>query len=48
VVHSYDSVYTHPQEFERAANKIAKMVEENVAEKPVDPEPAAKLLSEAE
>jgi len=39
---------THPQDFERAANKIAKTVEENVAEKPVDPEPAAKLLSEAE
>jgi predicted PurR-regulated permease PerM len=39
---------THPQEFERTANKIAKTVEENVAEKPVDPEPAAKLLSEAE
>jgi predicted PurR-regulated permease PerM len=39
---------THPQEFERAANKIAKTVEENVAEKPVDPEPAAKLLSETE
>ena len=39
---------THPQEFERAAGKIAKTVEENVAEKPVEPEPAAKLLSEAE
>jgi len=39
---------THPREFERAANKIAQTVEENVAEKPVDPEPAAKLLSEAE
>jgi len=39
---------THPQEFERAANKIARTVEENVAEKPADPEPAAKLLSEAE
>ena len=39
---------THPQEFERAANKIAQTVEENVAEKPVDPEPPAKLLSEAE
>jgi predicted PurR-regulated permease PerM len=39
---------THPQEFQRMKNKVSDKVEENVAEKPIDPEPAAKLLSDSE
>lgn len=36
----------HPGEFQKAKDKIAESVENNVVEKPVDLEPAAKLLSE--
>jgi predicted PurR-regulated permease PerM len=34
----------HPQEFQAMKNKLTDKVEENVADKPVDPEPVAKLL----
>jgi predicted PurR-regulated permease PerM len=38
----------HPQEFQRMKNKVTDTVEENVAKKPIDPEPAAKLLSDSD
>jgi predicted PurR-regulated permease PerM len=34
----------HPQEFRAMKSKLSDKVKENVADKPVDPEPAAKLL----
>ncbi len=36
----------HPHEFQKVKDKIAKSVEENISEKPIDLEPAAKLLTE--
>ena len=38
----------HPHEFQLVKDKLAEKVEENVADKLLDPEPAAKLLSEGE
>ena len=36
----------HPDEFQRAKDKVAEKVQENVADKTVEPEPEAKLLLE--
>ena len=38
----------HPQEFQKAKEQIAAKVEEHVADKPVEPEPQARLLSDSE
>ena len=36
----------HPDDFQRAKDKVAEKVQENIADKAVEPEPEAKLLLE--
>jgi predicted PurR-regulated permease PerM len=38
----------HPKEFQDMKNQVADKVEKNVADRPVDPEPAARLLTDGE
>lgn len=38
----------YPQAFQKAKEQVAQKVEERIADKPVDPEPEAKLLSDSE